>query len=173
MSDDSTQKKFYVYWIISGRCNYIGATVDPVKRLRQHCGCQTGGAKYTRGKLWTYKCVISGFRTWKEALQCEWASKYYSRRCRGIESRKVAIENVLKRERWTSNSPLSSEVPLTVEYDPSQYGFPPDKLPTPKPRKKKSTPNQQTSNINKRKEASTTSITKKRKWKKKLLGVKY
>tara|TARA_A100001011_G_C14111143_1_gene757056 strand:- start:116 stop:637 length:522 start_codon:yes stop_codon:yes gene_type:complete len=173
MSDDTTQKKFYVYWIVSGRCNYIGATVDPVKRLRQHCGCQTGGAKYTRGKLWTYKCVISGFRIWNEALQCEWACKYYSRRCRGIESRKVAIENVLKRERWTSNSPLSSEVPLIVEYDPIQYGFPPDKLPTPKQKKRKVAPKQQ-SNIKKAQTDQTSkTVEKKRKWKKNVLGVRY
>ena len=122
-------KKFFVYWIVSGRSSYIGATVDPVKRLKQHCGLLAGGAKRTRGKLWRYKCVISGFRTWKEALCLEWAAKYYSRNCRGIESRRIAIENVMKRERWTSNSPLSIEVPLTVQYDPETYGFPPETLP--------------------------------------------
>ena len=144
---------FYVYWIISNRCNYIGATVDPEKRLRQHCSVIKGGAKRTCGKLWTYKCVISGFRTWREALQCEWSLKYHSRRCRGIESRTKALHHVLNMERWTSNSPLSSEVPLIIEFDPTQYGIPPDKLPSPKLAKVK--------------------YKTKTKWKKKIHGVTY
>ena len=115
-------KRFFVYWIVSGQRSYIGATVDPVKRLRQHCGIIAGGAAKTRGRQWHYKCVISGFQTWKQALQFEWASKYYSRKCRGLESRKQAIEGVMQRKRWTSNSPLSVDVPLAIEYDPVQYG---------------------------------------------------
>ena len=65
----------------------------------------------------------------------EWATKYYSRRCRSVESRQLALENLMKRERWTSNSPLASEVPLIVEFHPTQYGMPPDKLPSPKVKK--------------------------------------
>lgn len=124
----SIGKQYYVYWLVSGRCSYIGATVDPVRRLKQHCGVLAGGARKTQGKLWKFKCVISGFRTWKEALSMEWAAKYHSRNCRSIETRKSAIENVMKRERWTSNSPLSCEVPLNVEYDPEKYGFPPENI---------------------------------------------
>ena len=153
MSED---RKYYVYWIVSGRSNYVGATVSPTNRLKQHCGLKAGGAKRTRGKLWTYKCVISGFRTWNEALKCEWSVKYHSKRCRGIESRKLALEKVLNMERWTSTSPLSSEVPLTVEYDPTEYGMPPDRLPSPKNK--------------------STNITKKKctkQWRKKLHGVSY
>lgn len=161
------EKKFYVYWIVSGRFNYIGATIDPIKRLRQH-NCEiVGGARYTRGKLWNFKCVLSGFREWTEALKFEWSFKYHSKRCRSIESRKRALESVMNKTRWTSNSPLATDVPLTVEFDPIQYGTPPDTLPSPKPRKavrKKKT----------LKASEKTSPTKaKRKWKKKLLGVKY
>ena len=150
-------KKYYCYWIVSGRCNYIGATVDPKKRLKQHCGINVGGAQRTKGKLWTYKCVISGFRTWKEALQAEWSIKYHSRKCRSIESRRIALEKVLAMERWTSNAPLSSEVPLHVEYDPIQYGLPPENLPSPK--KKKNILQKQTKH--------------KQRFKKNLLGVSY
>jgi predicted GIY-YIG superfamily endonuclease len=131
--------KYYCYWIVSGRSSYIGATVDPVKRLKQHCGVYVGGARRTKGKLWSYKCVISGFRTWKEALMFEWAAKFYSKNCRGMETRQNALENLMKRERWTSNSPLASEVLLTVEYNPTQYGMPPDKLPSPKVKKTQTT----------------------------------
>ena len=58
-------------------------------------------------------------------------------------------------ERWTSNSPLSSEVPLNIEYDPIQYGIPPDTLPDKK--------FGYTKNYN----------TKNKKWKQKLHGVTY
>ena len=155
-------KKYYCYWIVSGRSSYIGATVDPVKRLKQHCSILKGGARRTRGKLWTYQCVISGFRTWKEALMYEWAAKYYSRNCRGIETRQKALENLMKRERWTSNSPLASEVPLTVEYKPTHYGMPPDKLPSPKVKK-----------VTQKTQADKPIEKKKRVYKKRLHGVNY
>jgi predicted GIY-YIG superfamily endonuclease len=133
---------YFVYWIVSGKSSYIGATVNPKRRLKQHCGVITGGAARTRGKLWKFQCVISGFQTWKQALQFEWAAKYYSKRCRSIETRKLAIESVMNRERWTSNAPLSSEVPLSIEYNPIQYGLPPDTITMnewPRPRNKKTT----------------------------------
>jgi len=120
-----------VYWIVAGRCSYIGATVDPIKRLRQHCGVISGGAHRTSGKLWRYHCVISGFRTWKEALCFEWALKFCSKGSRGVESRRLALESLMQKERWTSNSPLASEVPLTLEYAPLRYGIPPLILPSP------------------------------------------
>lgn len=119
---------YYCYWIESGSRAYFGATVDPRRRLRQHNSELVGGARKTRGRLWRYKCVVSGFREWKEALQFEWAIKYHSKHCRGVESRMAALTTLLSRERWTSNAPLSSEVPLTLEYDPTHYGLPPETL---------------------------------------------
>lgn len=117
---------FYVYWIQSGSRAYIGATVDPRKRLRQHNGELSGGAKRTRNRgPWKFQRVTTGFRTWQEALQYEWAAKYHTRRCRSISSRRTCIDALNQRERWTSNSPLAVEVPLVVEDDPVQYGEPP------------------------------------------------
>ena len=115
---------FYVYWIVSGGGadstrprSYIGATVDPARRLRQHNGDILGGARRTRARGdWRPHCVIGGFRTWREALQFEWAFQFYSRRCRGVASRDAALRGLLQKARWTSNSPPSSEVPLTVKY---------------------------------------------------------
>lgn len=127
--DSSGTKRFFVYWIRSGTSSYIGATVDPQKRLRQHCGVIQGGAKRTRGKLWTFECVISGFRTWHEALCFEWSFKYHSKRCRSVESRTQVLREVSQKERWTRNSPLSVEVPLVFEFQPIQYGLPPEHLP--------------------------------------------
>ena len=117
---------YFVYWIQSGPRAYIGATVDPRKRLRQHNGELVGGAARTRNRgPWHFHCVISGFRSWKEALQYEWAAKYYTRRARGIHARTEAMEILNRRHRWTSNSPLAADVPLTVEYTPTAYGAPP------------------------------------------------
>ena len=115
---------YYCYWIVSDNASYIGATVDPTRRLRQHCGEIVGGARRTRGRQWRFQCVISGFRTWRETLQFEWAAKFYSKRCRSVRTRRVALEALLQKERWTTNAPPSCEVPLSVEWEPSQYGFP-------------------------------------------------
>lgn len=118
---------YFVYWIQSGPRAYIGATVNPRKRLRQHNGEIAGGAARTRNRgPWHFHCVISGFRTWKEALQYEWAAKYHTRRARGISARKDALEELNRKDRWTSNSPPAAEVPLTLEYEPKHYGSPPD-----------------------------------------------
>lgn len=124
MSGDT--KRFYVYWLQAESRVYIGATVDPAKRLRQHNGEIAGGASRTRNRgPWRFQCVISGFRTWKEALQYEWAFKYYSKNCRCIPSRQNALNKLNTRERWTQNSPLASEINLTIEHEPQHYGLPP------------------------------------------------
>ena len=100
--------------------------MDPAKRLRQHNGEIAGGAARTRNRgPWHFHCVVSGFRTWKEALQYEWAAKYHTRRARGVDARREALEALTRRDRWTSNSPLAAEVPLTLEYLPTAYGAPP------------------------------------------------
>lgn len=117
---------YYVYWIQSGARAYIGATVDPRKRLRQHNGELAGGARRTHNRgPWHFECVVSGFRTWREALQYEWAAKHHSRRCRSMTARRAAFEALNAREQWTSNSPLATEVPLKVEHAPTRFGAPP------------------------------------------------
>ena len=126
MSGPSDSKKYYVYWIQSANRAYIGATVDPKKRLRQHNGEIAGGAMRTRNRgPWHFECIVSGFRTWQEALQYEWAAKYHSRGCRSVTTRRAAIEALNRRERWTSNSPPAAEVPLHLSYKPDTFGGPP------------------------------------------------
>ena len=126
-ASSSETKYYYVYWLQSGMRCYYGATVNPKRRLRQHNGLITGGSSRTRNRgPWHYHCVIQGFQTWNQALKFEWAIKYYSRRCRSIKSREESLQTLLNKERWTSTSPLSSEVPLTLQYNPIEYGFPPE-----------------------------------------------
>ena len=121
-------KQFYVYWIQSTSRNmtYIGSTVDPVRRLRQHNSELTGGSRRTfkRGP-WAYYCVISGFREWKECLQYEFMLKLHMKRCRSTASKVKALERLNAKERWSTNSPLASEVPLSIQFHPEQYGIPP------------------------------------------------
>lgn len=67
-----------VYLLVSldGRRTYVGATSDPDRRLQQHNGEKSGGAKSTAGGSWKRAGLVSGFRDKIEALQFEWRWKH-------------------------------------------------------------------------------------------------
>lgn len=103
------------------RRTYIGATVDLRRRLRQH-NCEiTGGARRTSrisktGMLWQIAIVVCGFSEWRDALRFESAWRRACRRPRGfgVEWRTRALEALMRKERWSSTSPLAVDVPLTI-----------------------------------------------------------
>ena len=105
---------FYVYLLVAqdGKGTYIGATVDPDRRLRQHNGERVGGARRTAGRQWDRVLYVSGFPDWRAALQFEWAWKHVSRKtgkgkkvCQsGIANRLVALQTLLQSEKSTKTA---------------------------------------------------------------------
>lgn len=70
----------YLLQEIDGTRTYVGATLDVERRLKQHNGLLSGGAKATRGHNWKRICHITGFPHERGALQFEWAWKHYSKK---------------------------------------------------------------------------------------------
>lgn len=81
--------------------SYVGATVDPDRRLRQHNGELVGGARATRGDTWERACLVSGLPDERAALQFEWMWKHLTRRS-------VAIKGVVERRRHALETMISS-----------------------------------------------------------------
>ena len=59
---------------------YIGYTVNPERRIRQHNREIIGGAKATRGYKWEFCAIITNFRDNIEGLQLEWRLKYSTKK---------------------------------------------------------------------------------------------
>ena len=109
--------KFYIIYHPCG-ATYAGVSPDPVQRLRKHNGEISGGAKYTlsKGSGWIHVCLVSGFPTKQNALQFEWAVKHFPpRKWGGREKKKKKLVGVLTKEYWTSKSPNSTSIYLTLQ----------------------------------------------------------
>ncbi|KAI4382979.1 hypothetical protein MLD38_008866 [Melastoma candidum] len=83
-SELSSSKKWCVYLILSTSSplkTYVGATNDFPRRLRQHNGELSGGAKASRaGRPWVCACIIQGFNDQSEACEFESRWKIFSRK---------------------------------------------------------------------------------------------
>ena len=103
---------YLVYIIKSDNRSYIGMTNDFFKRWKQHNKILKGGAKYTsKYENWSPICIIDGFETKSEAMQCEWKLK----RAKGYYNRIKNLSSILENDqKWTSKSPLISSQKLTV-----------------------------------------------------------
>jgi predicted GIY-YIG superfamily endonuclease len=109
------QQLWYCYLLVAQNSNktYVGATVDPARRLRQHNGQIGGGAKATRGHTWTRVALVSGFPDERAALQFEWAWKWRSRQqnVKGIKGRLAALWVLLDSQQSTSTALPFAEWP--------------------------------------------------------------
>jgi len=107
---------YLVYLIKCGNLSYVGMTNDIFKRLRQHNGEVTGGAKYTsKKKGWYPVLIIDGFLDMRSAMQCEWRLK---RGKKGVIGRIKYLNNFLtNNERWTSKSDIIKKQNLTYYLD--------------------------------------------------------
>ena len=74
--------KYYCYILRSLNINHLnktynGSTNNIKRRLKQHNGIISGGAKSTKGKgEWIPYVIIEGFETHNESLSCEWKIKH-------------------------------------------------------------------------------------------------
>lgn len=101
--------------IAKPRRTYFGYTVNPFRRLRQHNGEITGGAKHTRGsRPWRLICYITGFHTKVEGLQFEWRLHHPIRKGSGLKGRIRILTETSSLNKWTPKAPDSAERPLTV-----------------------------------------------------------
>jgi len=96
---------------------YIGYTINPSRRIRQHIQEIKGGAKYTKNtkdtKSWRMIIIIKGFPNMINALQFEWRlkhpdnkkrSKYYS-----IVDAIHGLQKILNLDKWTNNSTIMNK----------------------------------------------------------------
>jgi structure-specific endonuclease subunit SLX1 len=85
---------------------YIGITNDMTRRLRQHNGECSGGAKYTHAcRPWKIYGYVRGFGEDKSlVLKFEWRWKYLSRKETGnsISKRIKGLEKVLARSEFSN-----------------------------------------------------------------------
>ena len=120
-----TSKNHYCYILQNddNQRTYNGYTVNCVKRLRQHNGEITGGAKSTRcSKTCKYICIVSGLPDNINALQCEWRIRkpFNRRRTKAYccpEGRIKGLNHVLHLDKWTSNS-IPNGFPIEVKILP-------------------------------------------------------
>jgi predicted GIY-YIG superfamily endonuclease len=117
---------FYCYMLYTYEGQtYIGATVDPDKRLRQHNKEISGGARATgmrveQGLSWQRACYITGIPEWRSALQIEWRWKQLGR------TKFKNIKNPIERRLYSLKLLLSLEKPTekSIPYDAYPSGPP-------------------------------------------------
>ena len=98
---------------------YVGITPDLDRRLRQHNGELSGGAKATHGHQWKRVCHVRGFPDHRAALQFEWRWKQMSRPPRQtgppLERRHKALQALMALDRPTTAAVPYEDYPEPLE----------------------------------------------------------
>ncbi|KNC73917.1 hypothetical protein SARC_13524, partial [Sphaeroforma arctica JP610] len=126
-----SRKYFYGVYLLTSKkptCKYhtyVGFSVDPPRRLRQHNGELTMGAKRTlRKRPWESVLVVHGFPDEKAALRFEWAwqngkaSRHISSSptIQGLAKTTVTrLPNMLKVVDCMLNTVPWNRLPLTIQ----------------------------------------------------------
>lgn len=110
----------YCYLLFTNdlRQTYIGATVDPSRRLRQHNQELVGGARKTKGRVWKRALYVGGFPDWVDALQFEWSWKRHGNGKPGLAGKLQALLNLLQSEKSTSTATPFRYWPNTISIHP-------------------------------------------------------
>ena len=110
---------YLVYILQSDKYSYVGMTNNFLQRWMQHNQYISGGAKYTKKyDNWTPICIIDGFKTMNEAMQCEWSLKHYmKKKFKGPKGRIQRLSALLERGIWTAKSPLIKDQELAIYID--------------------------------------------------------
>jgi predicted GIY-YIG superfamily endonuclease len=101
------------------RKTYVGYTTDLKRRLRQHNGEITGGAKSTRGGRWEVMFYVTGFPNAQTALSCE--KRFHLLK---TSNRPGGIVKVLSMERWKRTKKediMPATLDLTLHCDPRDF----------------------------------------------------
>jgi predicted GIY-YIG superfamily endonuclease len=93
---------------------YNGSTNDVIRRIRQHCGARSGGAKATSGKQWEVYALISGFFDHVNCLSMEWRIRKPLNKKRtaihcGVKGRIKGLSTVLMLDKWTSKCKIENK----------------------------------------------------------------
>jgi len=119
MMTNINHQEYLVYILRSDNYSYVGMTNDFFRRWRQHNQEIQGGAKCTSRRCeWYPICIIDGFQTMKEAMQCEWSLKHYlKKKFKGPKGRIQRLSALFQRGIWTSKSPFINQQNLTIYID--------------------------------------------------------
>jgi predicted GIY-YIG superfamily endonuclease len=105
---------------------YVGYTINPERRIRQHNGEIIGGAKATKGKgKWKFICLLSGFVNNHQALSCEWRIKHPTgkkqkpKEYNGIIGRIKSLNYIFKE--WFLEHIVECNIILFLQEDLHQY----------------------------------------------------
>jgi predicted GIY-YIG superfamily endonuclease len=112
---------------------YNGSTNDPNRRLRQHNGEISGGARFTSSTHggWEIYAIMTGFVDHKNALSCEWRIKHTNGKPgsrpanhRGVLGRIRGLNEIVRLPRWTNQCTIDNHVvKYTVYLAPDVFPY--------------------------------------------------